>query len=130
MGNDHFCDTTKRASQRQTPLIKGEIPLYHRSGEKPLDPTTLYRKLLTMAQMMPLKKIEKSKSHPADVFGRLPRRCVPSLGMEREQRENPPSLEASPYFPAHAPAKEWQGRKGQFCVACHPSQDGNGSAGQ
>ena len=37
----HFCDTTKRASQRLTPHIKGEIPLYHRSGEKPLDPTTL-----------------------------------------------------------------------------------------
>ena len=41
MGNDHFCDTTKRASQRLTPRIKGEIPLYHRSGVKPLDPTTL-----------------------------------------------------------------------------------------
>ena len=31
----------KRASQRLTPHIKGEIPLYHRSGDKPLDPTTL-----------------------------------------------------------------------------------------
>ena len=41
VGNDHFCDTTKMASQRLTPHIKGEIPLYHRSGEKPLDPTTL-----------------------------------------------------------------------------------------
>ena len=37
VGNDHFCDTTKRASQRLSPHIKVEIPLYHRS----LDPTTL-----------------------------------------------------------------------------------------
>ena len=28
----HFCHTTKRASQRLTPHIKGEILLYHRSG--------------------------------------------------------------------------------------------------
>ena len=41
VGNDHFCDTAKRASQRLTPHIKGEIPLYHRSGNKPLDSTTL-----------------------------------------------------------------------------------------
>ena len=41
VGNDHFCDTTKRASQRLTPHIQGEIPLYHRSGNKPLDSTTL-----------------------------------------------------------------------------------------
>ena len=41
VGNDHFCDTTKRASQRLTPHIQGEIPLYHRSGLKPLDPATL-----------------------------------------------------------------------------------------
>ena len=41
MGNDHFCDTKKRVSQRLIFNIKGEIPLYHRSGEKPLDPTTL-----------------------------------------------------------------------------------------
>ena len=41
VGNDHFCDTTERVSQRLTPHIKGEIPLYHRSGAKPLDPTTL-----------------------------------------------------------------------------------------
>ena len=36
MGNDHFCDTKKKVSQRltpnQAPNIKGEIPLYHRSG--------------------------------------------------------------------------------------------------
>ena len=43
VGNDHFCDTTKRASQRLTPHIKGEIALYHRSGDKPLDATTLIR---------------------------------------------------------------------------------------
>ena len=43
MGNDHFCDTTKRASQRLTPHIQGEIPLYHRSGNKPLDSTTLVK---------------------------------------------------------------------------------------
>ena len=43
MGNDHFCDTTKRASQRPTPHIKRGIPLYHRSRDKPLDPTTLTR---------------------------------------------------------------------------------------
>ena len=43
VGNDHFCDTTKRASQRLTLHIKGEIPLYHRSGDKPLDPTTLHK---------------------------------------------------------------------------------------
>ena len=45
MGNDHFFDTTKRASQRLTPHIQGEIPKisqkYHRSGNKPLDPTSL-----------------------------------------------------------------------------------------
>ena len=35
VGNDHFCDTTKRASQRLTPHIQGEIPLYHRSGNIP-----------------------------------------------------------------------------------------------
>ena len=33
----------KGASQRLPPNIKGEIPLYHRSGEKPLDPTTLVK---------------------------------------------------------------------------------------
>ena len=38
VGNDHFCDTTKRASQRLTPHIQGEIPLCHRSGNKPLAP--------------------------------------------------------------------------------------------
>ena len=37
-GNDHFCDTSKKASQRLTPHIKGEIPLYHRSEKKPLIP--------------------------------------------------------------------------------------------
>ena len=26
VGNDHFCDATKRASQRLSPQIKGEIP--------------------------------------------------------------------------------------------------------
>ena len=37
--NPRICDTTKRASQRLTPpKRKGEIPLYHRSGEKALDP--------------------------------------------------------------------------------------------
>ena len=41
VGNDHFYDTTKRASLRLTSYLKGEIPLYHRSGDKPLDPTTL-----------------------------------------------------------------------------------------
>ena len=46
VGNDHFCDTTKRASQRQTPHIQAEIPLYHRSGNKPLDSTTLLRPVL------------------------------------------------------------------------------------
>ena len=39
VGNDHFCDTAKRASQRLTPHIQGETPLYHRSGNKPLDST-------------------------------------------------------------------------------------------
>ena len=38
VGNDHFCDTTKRASQRLTPHTKGEVPLYHRRGEKLLIP--------------------------------------------------------------------------------------------
>ena len=38
VGNDHFCDTTERASQRLFSSYKGGIPLYHRSGEKPLDP--------------------------------------------------------------------------------------------
>ena len=43
MGNGiNFCDTAKRASQRLTPHITGEIPLYHRSGNKPLDSTTLW----------------------------------------------------------------------------------------
>ena len=37
----HFCDTTRRASQRLTLQINGEIPLHHRSGDNPLDPTTL-----------------------------------------------------------------------------------------
>ena len=37
VGSDHFCDTT-RASQ--SPKNEG-IPLYHRSGEKTLHPTTL-----------------------------------------------------------------------------------------
>ena len=35
---DHFCDTTKRASQRLPPPLKRGMPLYHRSGEKTLDP--------------------------------------------------------------------------------------------
>ena len=35
----HFCDTTERAFQRL--FIERGIPWYHRSGEKPLDPTTL-----------------------------------------------------------------------------------------
>ena len=30
VGNDHFCDTTKRALQRPTPLYKEGSPLYHR----------------------------------------------------------------------------------------------------
>ena len=38
-----LCDTTGRASQTPThPLRMGEIPLYHRRGDKPLDPTTLF----------------------------------------------------------------------------------------
>ena len=41
----HFCDTTKRASQRLTPHIKGDIPLYHRSGNKTLDSTTLCKNI-------------------------------------------------------------------------------------
>ena len=41
MRNDHFCDTTKRASQRLTRPYQQGIPLYHRSGDKPLDATTL-----------------------------------------------------------------------------------------
>ena len=40
VGDDH-CDTTKWASQRLIHHKKGAIPVYHRSGEKPLDPTTL-----------------------------------------------------------------------------------------
>ena len=40
MGNDHFCDTTEKVP-KTNPDIKGEIPLYHRSGDKPLDLTTL-----------------------------------------------------------------------------------------
>ena len=47
VGNDHFCDTTKRASQKLTTHIKGEIPLYHRSGDKPLDLTTLVVNIAT-----------------------------------------------------------------------------------
>ena len=39
----HFCDATKRHSPRQTPYKKGAIPLYHRSGDEPLDPTTLVK---------------------------------------------------------------------------------------
>ena len=31
VGNDHFCDTTQRVSQRLPPFEQG-IPLYHRSG--------------------------------------------------------------------------------------------------
>ena len=38
----HFCDKTRKASQRLTHHITGEIPLYHRSGVTPLDPTTLF----------------------------------------------------------------------------------------
>ena len=42
VANENFCDTTERASQRLTPArIKGEILLHHRSGDRPLDPTTL-----------------------------------------------------------------------------------------
>ena len=37
VGNDHFCDTTKRDSQRVTPPYTGGDSL--RSGNKPLDPT-------------------------------------------------------------------------------------------
>ena len=43
VGNDHFCDTTKRVSQRLPPHKQGEIPLYHRSGNTPLDSTTQFR---------------------------------------------------------------------------------------
>ena len=43
VGNDHFCDTAKKASQRLIPHIKGEIPLYHRRANKPLDSTTLVK---------------------------------------------------------------------------------------
>ena len=41
-GNDHFCDTTERASQRLSPCIKWDISLYHRSGDKPLGSTTRF----------------------------------------------------------------------------------------
>ena len=45
VGNDHFCDTSviqqKGLPKDQHPIKKGEIPLYHRSGNKPLDSTTL-----------------------------------------------------------------------------------------
>ena len=40
-----FKDTTETASQRLTRYIKREIPLYHRSGDTPLDPTTLLRNM-------------------------------------------------------------------------------------
>ena len=41
VGNDHFCDTTEMDSPRLNPPCKGGDPLYHRSGDEPLDPTTL-----------------------------------------------------------------------------------------
>ena len=48
VGNDHFCDTTKGpGAQRLPPPFKQMIPLYHRSGDKPLDPTTLVQSLGT-----------------------------------------------------------------------------------
>ena len=45
VGNDHFYDTTKRVSQRLPPPFKQGIPLYHRSGDKPLDPATLAKEM-------------------------------------------------------------------------------------
>ena len=46
VGNDHFCDATERAFQRLVFIERG-TPLCHRSGEKPLDPTTLHWKNAT-----------------------------------------------------------------------------------
>ena len=40
VANGIHCDTTEKDSPR-LPHVKGEIPLYHRSGDKPLDPITL-----------------------------------------------------------------------------------------
>ena len=40
VGKDHLCDTTERLP-KTNPHIKGEMPLYHRNVDKPLDPTTL-----------------------------------------------------------------------------------------
>ena len=50
VGNDRFCHTTETASQILLYsyiyiYIKRGIPLYHRSGEKLLDPTTLAEKV-------------------------------------------------------------------------------------
>ena len=40
--NYHFCDAIKRVCRRRIPHMRREIPLYHRSGGKPHDPTTLH----------------------------------------------------------------------------------------
>ena len=37
----NFCDTTKKSLPKTNPPYKRGIFLYHRSGDKPLDPTTL-----------------------------------------------------------------------------------------
>ena len=42
VGNDHFCDTTKRASQTLTPHIQRIFPCITKVvGQTPSDPTTL-----------------------------------------------------------------------------------------
>ena len=45
-------------SKDEPPRKKGEIPLYHRSGDKPLDPTTLPRKVVAQRPMSLQRRID------------------------------------------------------------------------
>ena len=52
VGNDHFCDTTERASQRLFCSYKGAFPCITEVGrKKPLDPTTLFLEFKCVPKM-------------------------------------------------------------------------------